>query len=292
MTRETSPFLPEDVAACAEIQRRNATSYSLATRLFPKIQREATQVFYAFVRVADDLVDEPQNPDPAEIEQALSAWMQRWEAAYASGTSDDPVLRANAVLFHEYGIPKAYADAFFASMRADIGVTRYETYDSLLNDYVYGSASVIGLTMCHICKTTDPVTLGHARSLGDAMQLTNFLRDIREDFSGRGRIYLPVEAMTRFGVTDEDIAQQRVTPGFTLLMQECIAKARVLFADGEAGIPRLPAYARPGVRLAKVLYERILLKIEHHQYDVFRHRARTSDPMKLALAARVLLLGR
>lgn len=288
---QESLFLADDVALCAEIQRRNATSYGLATKLFPRREREATQVLYAFVRTADDLVDEPADANPEVIRKTLDRWSNAWEAAYAGIPSHHPVLRATATLFRHYEIPKEYADAFLESMRRDIDCHRYATYTSLMHDYVYGSAAVVGLCMCRICGVTDAASLQQAQCLGEAMQLTNFLRDIREDTCDRQRLYLAEEDLQHFGVSIDDIRAQRVTPAFVALMQEYIRRARSLYKKSEPGIARLPAYARPGVQLSKILYERILSSIERLQYDVFRNRARTNDMKKVLLAGRVLLTG-
>lgn len=288
---QESLFLAEDVAVCAEIQRRNATSYGLATKLFPRREREATQVLYAFVRIADDLVDQPADGNPEAVRKTLDAWSSAWEAAYAGTPSRHPVLRSAARLFRHYEIPKEYADAFLASMRRDIDCHGYQTYASLMRDYVYGSAAVVGLCMCRICGVSDAASLQQAQCLGEAMQLTNFLRDIREDACDRQRLYLAEEDLRHFGVTTDDIRAQRVTPAFVALLQEYIRRARSLYKQSEPGIAQLPAYARPGVQLSKVLYERILSSIERLQYDVFRNRARTNDLKKLLLAGRVLLTG-
>lgn len=289
--QQESIFLPADVAICAEIQRRNATSYGLATKLFPRREREATQVLYAFVRVADDLVDEPINPSTAAIRASLDEWCAAWEAAYAGKPTTHPVLRATAALFRHYAIPKEYADAFLASMRRDIDCHSYNTYTSLMNEYVYGSASVVGLCMCYICGVRDATALEKAQHLGEAMQLTNFLRDLRDDVCNRGRLYLAQEDLQKHGVSMQDIQAELVTPQFVALMQEYIARARALYKSSEAGMALLPSYARPGVQLSKILYERILSSIESHNYDVFRHRARTHDAKKVLLAGRVLLTG-
>lgn len=291
MSTTPHPFRADDLAVCAAIQQKHATSYAMATRLFPAKERAAVQVLYAFVRTADDLVDEPADHDPKAIEAVLNAWVRQWEAAYASGTSDDPVLRASATLFHTFAIPKSYADAFLAAMRRDIVVQHYATYQQLLDDYVYGSAAIVGLSMCRICGVHDPATLRQAQSLGEAMQLTNFLRDIREDYLDRGRLYLAEADLSACGVTEADIAAGNVTPGFTKLLQLYISRARALYNEADLGIPALPPFARKPVRLSRVLYSRILDKIEANHYDVFRHRARTNDAMKAALFLKTLLFS-
>ncbi len=288
MSRVSHPFRPDDLALCAAIQKKHATSYALATRLFPTKERAAVQVLYAFVRIADDLVDEPTDPDPKKIEATFDAWVQRWEIAYATGTSEDPVLRASATLFHEFSIPKSYADAFLGAMRRDIFAQRYKTYQQLLDEYVYGSAAVVGLSMCRICGIHDATTLRQAQALGEAMQLTNFLRDIREDYADRKRIYLAQEDLDACGVTEADIAHGNVTPGCKKLLQLYIQRSKELYLQADLGIAARPTFAQKPVRLSRVLYARILEKIEANEYDVFRYRARTHDAVKLALFCKIL----
>lgn len=287
----TPPFATDDVAVCAAIQQRHASTYALATRFFPPRQRAATQVFYAFVRTADDIVDEPTDPDPKAIRAAFDAWTSCWRAAVAGAHSDDPVIRASALLFREGHLPMADADAFLAAMRRDIDCTHYATYDQLIADYVYGSAAVIGQVMCRICGVQDERTLAAARRLGEAMQLTNFLRDIRADLQQRGRLYLAQEDLARFGVKETDIHAGLVTPEFKALLREYIRRARALYALADDGIPRLPGFAQPAVRLSRVLYARILDRIEVQDYDIFRRRASVPTIHKLLAAGRILLFS-
>lgn len=282
------PYSAGDLAVCAAIQRKHASTYALATRLFPARERADTQVFYAFVRTADDIVDEPADPDPAAVRHEFEAWVSRWRAAYDGGDSDDPVIRASAALFRARSIPLADADAFLAAMRRDIDCARYETYASLMDDYVYGSAAVIGEVMCRLCNVSDPSALAGARALGEAMQLTNFLRDVRADLLKRGRLYLALEDLRAFGVDEEDLRAGRVTPAFRALVREYTQRARALYARADDALPLLPRHARKAVRLSRLLYAGILDRIEAQGEDVFSRRASVSTPRKLLTAAAVL----
>ncbi len=282
-------FLPGDVAVCAAIQKKHASTYALATRLFPPEQRAATQVFYAFVRTADDIVDEPPDPAPEAVRATFEAWVDAWHRTYAGEANQDPVLRASAVLFHAYALPLEEAEAFLGAMRSDIDVRRYETYDELMGRYVYGSAAVIGRVMTRLCGVHDEETLRAAQKLGEAMQLTNFLRDIRADLAQRGRLYLALEDLRRCGVSERDLREGHLTPGVRALLQLYAGRARDLYAAADAGIPRLPPHARRAVRLSRILYAGILDRIEARQYDVFSKRASVGRLRKLWTAARVLL---
>jgi phytoene synthase len=145
---------------------------------------------------------------------------------------------------------------------------------------------VVGLMMCHLIGADDPDAVPYATDLGVAMQLTNFLRDVGEDWRERGRIYLPLEDLDRFGVSEDDIDAGRVTPGFCELVRFEAERCRELYARSDQGFAYIPAECRLPVRLARVLYARILDKIEQNQCDVFTRRARVPTWEKLAVLAR------
>lgn len=285
----SDPFLTSDVAVCAAIQRKHASTYSLATRLFPTKEREATQVFYAFVRTADDIVDEAPDPTPSVVRAQFESWVDAWHQAYEGKEVTDPVLRASAQLFRSFQLPLDEAEAFLDAMRKDIDVQRYETYEELMTTYVYGSAAVIGRIMTRLCGVHDEETLLSAQRLGEAMQLTNFLRDIRADLVQRGRLYIAQEDLRQCGVTEDALRRGQVTPELRSLLQLYIRRARELYAAADLGIPRLPPHARRAIRLSRILYSGILDRIEAQGYDVFSRRASVSTARKILTAASVLL---
>lgn len=270
-----------DVQFCTQLMRKHGVSYAFATRWFPRPLQDATAVLYAFFRVPDDLVDEAQTSD-AGREHALNAWRDAWQQTQAGEPTEHPVLRATYDVFRAYHIPFSLGDDFLAAMAQDLSVTRYETYADL-ERYMYGSAAVVGIMMSYVIGFKNEDTLKKARALGEAMQLTNFLRDIQEDFDGRGRIYLPQEDLRTFGVTENMLRTHKVTPEFIALMQHEINRARALYALAEPGIDELAPQGRFAVRLASRLYAAILTKIEDAQYDVFSQRVRTSFIEKLLL---------
>lgn len=245
-------------------------SYAYATRSFPQSMRNATYALYAFFRIPDELVDNPAQ-DP---KQALQNWKMRWQEAYINRNSDHPVLFATAEVFHLYDIPFEYSEDFLDAMLQDTVIDRYATYADL-EKYMYGSAAVVGLMMSHVIGFSDTAALAYAKKLGYAMQLTNFLRDIREDLD-RGRVYLPQEDLKRFQVTEEDLQQQRITPSFKRLMQFEVARADSLYEEANQGILFLSRPGRPAVHIASNLYRAILRKIELANFDIFTHRVRTN----------------
>ncbi|MBN9502045.1 MAG: phytoene/squalene synthase family protein [Armatimonadetes bacterium] len=277
-----------DYAVCKRIHRRFGTTYYFATSRFKPEMRRRTHAIYAFVRVPDEWVD---NPDGLSLEESRS-YLEGWRSQLRRGLDgvrpDHPVMRAFCDVMKEVHIPLDEPMRFLDAMEQDLHVDRYPTFGDL-RDYMRGSASAVGLMMC--CAMGAPSnSQAHrsAQALGEAMQLTNFLRDIGEDLD-RNRIYVPLEDLQSFGVSEEDFRNRKITPAFKSLMQFEIARARALYAEADRGIRLLPAEAQRPVKLARILYARILNKIEERDYDVFSTRARTSKMEKLMVAAQVLL---
>ncbi|HEU5081773.1 MAG TPA: phytoene/squalene synthase family protein, partial [Acidimicrobiales bacterium] len=179
---------------------------------------------------------------------------------------------------------------FLRSMTMDLTVERYETFEDLL-EYMDGSAAVIGEMMLPILEPTDlDAALPHARDLGNAFQLTNFLRDIGEDLD-RGRVYVPQEDICRFGAEDA-FETRTATPAFRELMRFEIARTRGLYAVADTGLAYLPGRSGRCIRAARDLYARILDEIEAADHDVFSGRVRVPTWQKVTTAGRALLLAR
>lgn len=256
-----------------KIQKKYGTSYYIATLFFPKKIKEDVFILYAFVRTSDEFVDNPlPGSDPAS---ELFLWRASWEKAYESGESDNPLLVATAELFKKYNIPFELSIEFIDAMARDLVTADYDTYADL-RGYTRGSAEVIGIMLTHIMGYTDRAAFTYAAKLGEAMQLTNFLRDIEEDYRDRGRIYLPKEDMRAYNVTEAMIKGKAVTPEFIHLMKFEIGRARKLFREADLGICMLSKNTQFPVRLASHLYEKILDKIEGVHYDIFSNRVRSS----------------
>ena len=221
-------------------------------------------------------------------------WKTYWNGGAIDTAGDElRILRAAKHVFVTYAIPFEYSQAFIAAMIQDTTKDRYETYEEL-RQYMYGSAVVVGLMMtCVMCAKDDRFhdgssfreeVLQKAGVLGEAFQMTNFLRDVGEDVRDRGRIYLPREDMRRFGVTEDMIRGGKVTEEFVALMQFEIARTEGLYADAQQGIQLLPKRAARGISIARTLYAAIIPKIVDARYDVFSSRAHISFLGKLRLA--------
>jgi 15-cis-phytoene synthase len=284
---QPQPHTEADFEAARRLQKKHGTSYYFATCLFPKELRQATFALYAFFRVPDEFVDNPTAADSGR--RQLERWRSDWERTYQSGGSgDDPVLRATAHVFQKYQIPYGYSESFLDAMERDLSDDTYEDY-AALERYMYGSAAVVGLMMSHVIGFSDPRALAYAEKLGYAMQLTNFLRDIDEDFSARGRVYLPKDELARFGVSRQNIQDRAFDPDFRALMQFQIDRAYRLYEESAAGIALLNPDGRFAVRTASALYREILVKLGQQENNPFLGRARTSTLEKTRLTARIWL---
>ncbi len=278
--------LERSYAMCRTLNRRSGTTYYWATMVLPAVKRHHVHALYGFCRYADDIVDDL---GPAPVEQrtaALAAFGDRFLADVERGRSDHEVLKAVVHTVRAFDISVDTFVRFLRSMTMDLTITRYETWADL-RGYMDGSAAVIGEMMLPILEPTDlDAALGPARALGEAFQLTNFLRDIAEDLD-RGRQYVPQEDLRRF---DVDLTVRRVDGPFADLMRFEIGRCRALYARAQDGLTLLPSRSARCVAAAHDLYGRILDRIEVQDYDVFAARARVGTPRKLAVAARHLVL--
>jgi 15-cis-phytoene synthase len=289
--------LHESYARCRELNKAYGTTYYAATFVLPRVKRHHVHALYGFCRYADDIVDAPRPtpshhppglsarvpPAPVDVrEKALADFGERFFADLAYGDSADPVLKAVIHTVKVFTIDPACFRRFLCSMTMDLTVTAYETFDDLLG-YMDGSAAVIGEMMLPILEPSSPEAEPHARDLGIAFQLTNFLRDVNEDLD-RGRVYLPQEDVRRFGA---DPQERRVTPSWRELMRFEIARTREYYASADRGIAYLPPASARCIRAARGLYSEILEQIEAAEYDVFTRRACVPAWRKAAVVASI-----
>lgn len=275
-----------DHAECRRLHKLHGSTYYYATRLFPRHIRIRVHALYGFVRTADEWVD---NPGLLTIEQRARK-LQDFRSQLLRGLDgvmpSSPPLRAFCDAMHEVSMDLQEPLSFLDAMEMDLHVARYETYEDL-REYMRGSAVAVGHMMCDLleCPPSEDLRRSSA-ALGEAMQMTNFLRDIGED-TRRGRTYVPLEDLERFEMTEDDIADEAVSDRFVRLMQFEIERTRLLYSIADQGIRHLPKHARRPVTLARILYSKILEKIEDRGYDVFTGRARTTRLEKLRAAIRV-----
>ncbi|CAN2193297.1 ERG9 Phytoene/squalene synthetase [Candidatus Nanopelagicaceae bacterium] len=278
-----SDLLQASYEECKRLNALHGKTYYLATLLLPAAKRPPVHALYGFARFADEIVDDLESTlSPQEKADALRTWGDSVLADLRSGESEDLIGRALVDTVTRYSIPLDYFDAFMTSMEMDLTVTRYKNYDDLMT-YVYGSAVVIGLEMLPILGYNDPRAIEAATALGTAFQLANFIRDIDEDID-RGRIYMPLDELARFGVSEEMLLRRRMTPEIVEAIKFQIARVRDLQAIAEAGIQYLDPISRPCIRAASELYCGIVDEIEANGYDIFAQRATTSKWRRLRVA--------
>jgi phytoene synthase len=287
MKTYTDKDFEQDVLIAKELQKKHGTSYFFATTFFPKDIRNAIFTLYGFFRISDEIVDSAKGVKNEEIKKQLLDWKNEWTNCYNGARSENPVLRAAAYVFHTYHIPFELSISFLDAMMQDTEKATYANYNEL-ETYMYGSASCIGIMISYVVGFKDQKTLLYAKKLGEAMQLTNFLRDIGEDFTHRGRIYMPQDELAKFGITDE-ISAAKVSDAWKKFMKFQITRARTLYREAEPGISELDIRGQLAVRLASRLYERILTKIEDADYNTFTRRVRTKLPEKLRISVPVMI---
>ena len=279
--------LDASYARCRELNKAYGTTYYAATFVLPRVKRHHVHALYGFCRYADDIVDD-LGLAPVDVrEKALTDFGEGFFADLADGDSDDPVLKAVVHTVKAFSIDPGCFRRFLRSMTMDLTVANYETFDDLL-EYMDGSAAVIGEMMLPILEPTSPAAVPHARDLGIAFQLTNFLRDVSEDLD-RGRVYLPQEDLRRFGVNP---GEQRVSSPWRDLMRYEIGRAREYYASADLGIPYLPSASARCIRAARRLYSEILDQIEAADYDVFTRRARVPSWRKALVVSGSIRPGR
>ncbi|MGW3044198.1 phytoene/squalene synthase family protein [Kitasatospora sp. NPDC001159] len=275
---------------CRRLNARHGRTYFLATRLLSPDQRPAVHALYGFARWADEIVDDlGAHSCLAARASALDELERQLEKALQDGRGGHPVVDAVADTARRYGIGHRHFTDFLASMRMDLDVESYPTFDELMG-YVHGSAAVIGQQCLPILGTVGPQAEAapHAASLGVAFQLTNFIRDVGEDLD-RGRIYLPGDHLASHGVDRELLAWCRRTgrssPRVVAALRERIAHNRDLYRYAALGVPMLAPSSRPCVAAALTLYRRILDEIERGGVAVVLHRRVSVSRSRRAVAA-------
>ncbi len=260
---------------CSEITREHSKTFYLASGLLPGEKRQAARALYAFCRISDDLVDRAQADPVAE----LAAWRQRTLGGKPSERSDAIAL-AWAHTRRRFGIPWLYAEQLLQGVAQDLVKQRYATFDELAQ-YCYGVACTVGLMSMHIIGYQGREAFPYAIRLGVALQMTNILRDVGEDWRS-GRVYLPQEELAEFGLSEADLAAGKVSPRWRAFMFFQIERNRQLYADAMPGIDLLNRDGRFAIAAAAELYRAILDQIEANDYDVFRYRANVRWGEKLS----------
>ena len=264
------PSLDRSYEACRRMHRRHDPTYYWATRRLPAEIRPATHALYGYVRTADEIVDGPHRPASAEARRAaLDAWERELESGRAAGRSPHPVVGALVDAGRRHGLPLDELRTYMRSMRIDCAPVRIGTWPEL-EAYMDGSAGSVGRIMAPLLGVPTAHHAGYGR-LGQAFQLVNFIRDVREDTS-LDRVYLPAEDRARFGVAEDALEREHASPELRALLALEVRRARALFAEAEPAIAAAPGSVRTGVRFAVAVYQRVLDRVERIDFDVLGRR--------------------
>jgi phytoene synthase len=275
--------LRESYAECKRLNSLHGKTYYLATLLLPKAKRPFVHALYGFARYADEIVDD-LNSTLSEVEKAkaLQQWSDQILKDLVGGKSSDLIGAALIDTVTRFDIPLKYFEAFIHSMKMDLSVTEYKTYEDLM-EYVYGSAAVIGLQMVPILGPLSPEAYECAEKLGIAFQLANFIRDVGEDLD-RGRVYLPLDELATFGVTRANLEKKILTPEIINALKFNIERVRNLQREAAPGIAMLEKSSRACIEAASELYCGIVDEVEAIDYQIFKKRAKTSTWRRIKVA--------
>jgi squalene synthase HpnC len=274
----TAPSLEESRTYCERLAKSHYENFSVATWFLSKRLRQHFYNVYAYCRISDDLGDEVG--DPQQSLELLDQWEAELNACYA-GSPKHPVFVALAETVKQFGIPQHEFSDLLIAFRQDQTVTRFETFDDILA-YCRYSANPVGHLVLYLCGYSDAERQQLSDHTCTALQLANFWQDVFVDY-GKGRIYLPLEDLRRFGVTGEDIAGRRATPQFVAMMKFEIERAREWFARGLPLVKMVNRELAIDLELFSRGGQEILNAIERQGYDVLRTRPQISKSRKLML---------
>lgn len=274
---------PNDYALCRQIMRRASNNYSFTSSFLPSEKRHHVDALYAFLRIGDDRVDVSHDGYDSPL-AAIDAWELAYWHAFETGGSPDPVMRAFLNTAVEFSIPANTMSPYFRAMKEDLVKTRFLTFEELLH-YMDGSAIPVGRAMTNILGVRKPFTysdaLARADHLSIAMQLSNFWRDIGQDWR-IGRVYIPQEDMDLFQVGEDTLAAGQSSDRFSELLEFEVDRTQQYYESAREGI-RMLASGQWGVMSALLIYQAILDSIRANNYDVFSRRARTNLLQKIIL---------
>ena len=283
----TDSALRTSYLECKRLNSLHGKTYYLATLLLPPAKRPFVHALYGFARYADEIVDDLASTlTDEEKANSLKQWGEGVISDIKSGNSNDQIGKALVDTVRRFNIPIQYFQAFLHSMTMDLTITEYQEYEDL-QEYVYGSAAVIGLQMVSVLgiekgSSIDEVNSA-AEKLGVAFQLANFIRDVGEDLD-RGRVYLPISELQAHGVTREMLEDKVITPEIRNALKEQIERVRRLQRESSVGIKMLSVQSRACIQAASELYCGIVDEVEKIDYQIFSKRAKTSNWRRLKVA--------
>ena len=278
---ESAPSLKDAQDYCERLARTHYENFSVATWFLPKKLRQHFYNVYAYCRISDDLGDEAGNPQQSL--EMLDQWERELDACYAASPRH-PVFVALKETVAQFGIPKHEFSDLLIAFRQDQTVTRFETFEDVLG-YCRYSANPVGHLVLYLCGYSDAERQQLSDYTCTALQLANFWQDVAVDY-GKGRIYLPLESLRRYGVTEDDIARRRATPQFIELMKFEVQRAHEWFQRGLPLVSKVNKELAIDIELFSRGGQEILHAIERQRFDVLSRRPVISKPRKLWLVVR------
>jgi phytoene synthase len=282
--------LAASYAHCEHVAKTQARNFYYSFLTLPPDRKAAMCAIYAFMRYSDDVSDEAA-ADRTKAEE-MKAWRAALERAFQGEYGSSLILPAFHDTVQRYHIPLQYFHDLIDGTEMDLVKNRYETFEEL-HQYCYRVASVVGFVCIHVWGF-DPAggkALEYSEACGLAFQLTNILRDVKED-AERDRIYLPQEDLRRFQVTEEDLKRGSLNENFRALMRFETERAKGYYQQAERLLPLIHPTGRPTLTIMMKIYRGILDSIERSHYDVHSRRARVSTPRKLSIVAGAWLRSR
>ena len=278
--------LDDAISYCTKLTKDHSSTFYLGSRLFSQPERRAVSIVYAVCRSGDDAVDEALNYSLAF--DNLRLWWENVERAYVGQPrANQPLELALAWVLENYDVPKQAFEELYLGLDSDLRPSPYETLEDLML-YCRRVAGVVGWLIAPIAGYRGgEETLSHALALGQAMQLTNILRDVGEDLE-KGRCYLPKELLLKHSVNVNDLRTGRVDQNYVALLEDLADVASNLYRQGWQGIPRLKGAGKTAVGVAALNYESILTKLRQNNYDNLTKRAHLKTFERIALIPRAV----
>jgi 15-cis-phytoene synthase len=276
-------------SSSAVIAKKAKSNLAFALTTLPEERRRDMVSFYAFCRLVDDIADDPTTPTEQK-RTSLANWRSAVLLGLPAAEGTDPVLVETLALPSKYGFSPQLLAEIIDGVASDQDKIRYATIDELLA-YCYKVASVVGIVSARIFGAQHPQTQDYAVQLGYALQLTNIMRDVGEDARETGRIYLPLDELAQFGLTEDDILQQRHSPDFVRLMDHHYQRARNYYERAAELLPSSDRKCMIAARMMGAVYGEILEKVRRQGYRVFDKRERLSPLRKGYLLTRFLIQG-
>lgn len=274
------------MSTAAEITRRANSNLAFALRVLPRERRDDMVVFYAFCRQTDDLADDASLP-AADRAAALAVWR---DGLCGGFESPDPLQAEVVEMRDRRQIPNELLTAIIDGCRSDLEARRFATWEDL-SGYIWKVSCAVGLVSIRLFGCTDPGSERYALALGHALQLTNILRDVGEDYENGGRVYLPLEDLERFGYSEEDLAGRVHDGRFDRLMEFEAARAEGFFEEAAAALPAADRRALMPARIMAAIYRDLLGRMKSGGFRVFETRYRVPKLGKLAILSKHLIAG-